>query len=132
VSLSKVEVLATLTDGPLHGYAIKEALRLGSGGRFDLPTGTVYPALHRLERAGLIRGSWSTVNGRRRRNYALTAAGRRTLRDAVADYLAAVTAQLPGPTAAAVAGVAACASLTRVLPAGRAARHCLGTRATLT
>jgi uncharacterized OsmC-like protein len=55
-----------------------------------------------------------------------------TIRDAVADYLAAVTAQLPGPTAAAVAGLAACASLTRVLLAGRAARHCLGTRATLT
>jgi PadR family transcriptional regulator PadR len=105
VSLSKVEVLATLTDGPRHGYAIKEALRLGSGGRFDLPTGTVYPALHRLERAGLIRGSWSTVNGRRRRNYALTAAGRRTLRDERSswqEFSTAVTALLgdrPWPAA---------------------------------
>jgi len=72
-------LLATLAEGPRHGYAIKEALRVGSGGRFDLPTGTVYPALHRLERAGLIRGSWSTVNGRRRRSYELTAGGRRAL-----------------------------------------------------
>jgi DNA-binding PadR family transcriptional regulator len=41
------------------------ALREGSGGRFDLPTGTIYPALHRLERAELIVGSCSTVDGRR-------------------------------------------------------------------
>jgi PadR family transcriptional regulator PadR len=90
-------LLATLADGPRHGYAIKEALRTGSGGRFDLPTGTVYPALHRLERAGLIRGSWSTVNGRRRRSYALTGAGRRTLSDERSswqEFSAAVTALL--------------------------------------
>jgi hypothetical protein len=43
-----VLLLATLEGGPLHGYAVKEALREGSGGRFDLPTGTIYPALHRL------------------------------------------------------------------------------------
>jgi PadR family transcriptional regulator PadR len=42
-------LLATLEAGPLHGYAVMEALRTGSGGRVDLPTGTVYPALHRLE-----------------------------------------------------------------------------------
>ena len=90
-------LLATLTEGPRHGYAIKEALRAGSGGRFDLPTGTVYPALHRLERAGLIRGSWSTVNGRRRRSYRLTAAGERALsqeRFSWWEFSAAVTALL--------------------------------------
>ena len=90
-------LLATLTEGPRHGYAIKEALRAGSGGRFDLPTGTVYPALHRLERAGLIRGSWSTVNGRRRRSYRLTAAGERGLsqeRSSWREFSAAVTALL--------------------------------------
>src|SRR4029450_12425501 len=74
-----VLLLATLADGPRHGYAIKEALRHGSAGRFDLPTGTIYPALHRLEAAGLIKGSWSTVDGRRRRAYQLTPAGRRKL-----------------------------------------------------
>jgi DNA-binding PadR family transcriptional regulator len=74
-----VLLLAALEDGPRHGYAVKEALREGSGGRFDLPTGTVYPALHRLETGGLISGSWSTVDGRRRRTYHLTAAGRRRL-----------------------------------------------------
>ena len=55
------------------------ALREGSSGRFDLPTGTIYPALHRLEGAGLIAGSWSIVDGRRRRTYQLTAAGTRRL-----------------------------------------------------
>jgi DNA-binding PadR family transcriptional regulator len=90
-------LLATLTGGPRHGYAIKEALRAGSGGRFDLPTGTVYPALHRLERAGLIRGSWSTVNGRRRRSYELTTTGERALgqeRSFWREFSAAVTALL--------------------------------------
>jgi DNA-binding PadR family transcriptional regulator len=68
-------LLAVLADGPQHGYAVKEALRAGSDGRIDLATGTVYPALHRLERAGLIAGSWSMVDGRRRRSYRLTPAG---------------------------------------------------------
>ena len=72
-------LLATLEAGPLHGYAVMEALRAGSGGRVDLPTGTVYPALHRLERAGLVRSRWSSQGGRRRRSYELTAAGVRAL-----------------------------------------------------
>jgi DNA-binding PadR family transcriptional regulator len=90
-----VLLLAALEDGPRHGYAVIEALRDGSGGRFDLPTGTVYPALHRLERARLISGSWSTVDGRRRRTYRLTAAGRRRLhadRDTWREFAAAITA----------------------------------------
>ena len=45
-------MLAVLEPGPLHGYAVMEALRARSGGQVDLPTGTVYPALHRLERSG--------------------------------------------------------------------------------
>jgi PadR family transcriptional regulator, regulatory protein PadR len=96
-----VLLLAALNDGPLHGYAIKEALRDGSGGRFDLPTGTVYPALHRLERAGLISGSWSVVDGRRRRSYQLTAEGHKKLAGERAnwrEFATAVTTLLgPGP-----------------------------------
>ena len=68
-------LLAVLEAGPTHGYAIIDRLRSHSDGRFDLPTGTVYPALHRLERAGLVRSRWSTVGGRRRRTYELTPAG---------------------------------------------------------
>jgi PadR family transcriptional regulator PadR len=72
-------LLASLEAGPLHGYAIMEALRARSAGQLVLPTGTVYPALRRLERAGLVKGSWSEVSGRRRRVYKLTAAGKRAL-----------------------------------------------------
>jgi DNA-binding PadR family transcriptional regulator len=74
-------LLAALEPKPLHGYAVMETLRARSRASFDLPTGTVYPALHRLERAGMIRSDWSTVSGRRRRTYQLTDAGRRELQD---------------------------------------------------
>ncbi len=72
-------LLAALAAGPAHGYLVIESLREASGGDFDLPEGTVYPALHRLEQAGLIRSRWARVSGRRRRIYALTAKGRREL-----------------------------------------------------
>jgi DNA-binding PadR family transcriptional regulator len=72
-------LLASLEAGPRHGYAIIEALRSESGGQVDLPTGTIYPALRRLERAGMVQGSWSGAGGRKRRIYKLTAAGRRAL-----------------------------------------------------
>jgi DNA-binding PadR family transcriptional regulator len=92
-------LLATLEEGPRHGYAIRKAMLDGSNGRIDLPTGTVYPALHRLERAGLIRSRWSTSAGRRRRTYELTPSGRRTLgaeRASWRDFSAAVSALLGG------------------------------------
>jgi DNA-binding PadR family transcriptional regulator len=79
-------LLAALEGGPRHGYAVIEALRQGSGGRLDLPTGTIYPALRRLEASGLITGSWSVVAGRRRRSYRLTAAGRKALAGRRADW----------------------------------------------
>ncbi|MFG2065089.1 PadR family transcriptional regulator [Micromonospora sp. NPDC048871] len=79
-------LLAVLERGALHGYAIIEALRARSDGRLDLPTGTVYPALRRLERAGHVASLWSTVNGRERRTYELTDAGRRTLAEQRAGW----------------------------------------------
>lgn len=79
-------LLASLEDGPRHGYAMIEALRESTDGRLDLPTGTIYPALHRLEAAGLIRGRWSVTDGRRRRTYQLTAAGRPALAGRRADW----------------------------------------------
>src|SRR5579871_5950083 len=72
-------ILATLAAGPAHGYAIAQALRGRSGGAFDLAEGTLYPALHRLERAGLVASDWSAEAGRRRRVYHLTARGKRAL-----------------------------------------------------
>ena len=69
-------LLAVLRSGPLHGYGMVEELRLRSGGEFDLAEGTIYPALHRLERSGLLRSRWQIVEGRRRRVYELSRAGR--------------------------------------------------------
>jgi DNA-binding PadR family transcriptional regulator len=92
-------LLAALEDGPRHGYAVIEALRQSTGGRLDLPTGTIYPALRRLEQAGLITGSWSVVAGRRRRDYQLTPAGTRALsgkRSAWLEFTATISAALEG------------------------------------
>ena len=72
-------LLAALQSQPAHGYAIADTLRTRSDGTFDLPEGTLYPALHRLERAALLASRWSEVNGRRRRVYQLTAKGQRAL-----------------------------------------------------
>lgn len=74
-------VLSILARRPAHGYAIIADLRLRSGGVLDLPEGTVYPALHRLERAGLLTSTAWKVEGRTRRVYRTTAAGRAALRD---------------------------------------------------
>jgi transcriptional regulator len=68
-------LLSVLVDGPLHGYRIIEAIRERSGGALDLAEGTVYPALHRLERAGWLASAWETAEGRRRRTYRLTPRG---------------------------------------------------------
>jgi DNA-binding PadR family transcriptional regulator len=69
-------VLAALEAGPAHGYAIIETIKNRSTSTFDLPEGTVYPALHRLEQAGLLSSAWTTPpTGRRRRVYSLTKAG---------------------------------------------------------
>lgn len=68
-------ILATIADEPAHGYAILQRLKTRSGGAFDLAEGTIYPALHRLERDGLLNSSWSTEGGRRRRVYRITRSG---------------------------------------------------------
>jgi transcriptional regulator len=73
-------VLKTLELGAMHGWGITERLEQGSRGVFQLNQGSLYPALYRLERQGLVSSSWkSTENNRRARYYALTASGRRAL-----------------------------------------------------
>jgi PadR family transcriptional regulator, regulatory protein PadR len=75
-------VLAALSSGPAHGYALIEEIRRRTGKAFDLPEGTIYPALHRLQQAGLLSSRWVTADsGRRRRVYALTQSGTRALVD---------------------------------------------------
>jgi len=78
-------ILGVLAGGPLHGYAVIEQLKQRSGGSLDLPEGTVYPALHRLEAAGLLASSWSE-GARRRRVYRLTVRGKRELGQRRAEW----------------------------------------------
>jgi len=75
-------VLAALAEGPAHGYAVIQEIRRRGGGAFDLPEGTIYPALHRLEQSGLLNSRWTAgESGRQRRVYSLTGSGRRALAD---------------------------------------------------
>lgn len=75
-------VLAALSAGPAHGYGIIQEIRSRSGGAFDLPEGTIYPVLHRLEEAGFLSSRWTTGEaGRKRRVYSLTRKGSRALSD---------------------------------------------------
>jgi DNA-binding PadR family transcriptional regulator len=74
-------LMGVLRSGPAHGYAIIAALRERSNGEFDLAEGTIYPALHRLERAGLVESSLDASHPRRRRTYALTTRGRKEFVD---------------------------------------------------
>ena len=71
-------LLAIIAAEPKHGYAVIESLKTRSQGRLELPEGTIYPALHRLERNGLLASEWSDT-GRRRRVYRLTDKGEREL-----------------------------------------------------
>jgi DNA-binding PadR family transcriptional regulator len=79
-------LLAILAEGSAHGYAVIESLRQRSGGLFDLPEGTVYPALHRLERQGLLGSRWSDDSARRRRVYHLTPKGQQALSSRQAEW----------------------------------------------
>ncbi|RKN43759.1 PadR family transcriptional regulator [Streptomyces hoynatensis] len=104
-------LLSVLEAGPLHGYAIITAVQERSGGALELRTGTLYPALNRLERLGLLRSDWRSAGERRRRCYELTDAGRRSLaeeRTAWRRFTAAIGSVLdPGQGPAAAPGPAA-------------------------
>lgn len=94
-------LLATLRARPAHGYAIIEELKRRSGGAFELPEGTIYPALHRLERGGAIESAWSDESGRRRRVYRLTRKGERALAEQTSaweGFSTAMTRALQGAT----------------------------------
>ena len=72
-------LMAVLQQEPRHGYAVLKELRQRSGGAFDLAEGTVYPALYRLEKQGLLESRRAEVGGRERRVYSLTAKGKAAL-----------------------------------------------------
>jgi transcriptional regulator len=80
-------ILKTLAREPLHGYGIGQRLEQRSGGVFKLTLGSLYPALQRLEKDGLIEAEWkASENNRRARYYRITAAGRRRLEAEVEEW----------------------------------------------
>ena len=85
-------VLAVLRDAPAHGYEIGQRLAERSGGELGVPEGSLYPALHRLERGGLVESAWSTHDRRRRRVYRLTRSGRRAAADSRREWRLFATA----------------------------------------
>lgn len=73
-------ILKALTLEPMHGWAISERLHQVSKATLQVPQGSLYPALHRLERRGWIKAAWGTSdNNRKAKYYALTTAGRKQL-----------------------------------------------------
>jgi len=95
-------ILQTLRWGPRHGYGIAQMIRAGSGDVLQVDTGSLYPALHRLERKRAIAADWEvSENNQRVRVYRLTAAGRRQLAAERSkwDRLAGAIAELMAPPA---------------------------------
>ncbi|HUB31931.1 MAG TPA: PadR family transcriptional regulator [Bryobacteraceae bacterium] len=73
-------ILETLRWGAQHGYGIAQAIRAGSSDVLQVETGSLYPALHRLERQRFIKAEWKQSENRQRaKYYSLTAAGRKHL-----------------------------------------------------
>ncbi|MDQ2851201.1 MAG: helix-turn-helix transcriptional regulator [Actinomycetota bacterium] len=79
-------LLAVLVEKPGHGYALSQRLEERSGGTFCVPEGSLYPALQRLERAALVVSTWHVVEGRRRREYRLTSAGRNAVSESAKEW----------------------------------------------
>lgn len=95
-------LLRTLQWGPQHGYGIVQALRLHSGDVLQVETGSLYPALHRLERQGWVRSEWKqTESNQRAKYYRITAAGKKQLSSdlgrwqQMVDAVAAIMQRVP-------------------------------------
>lgn len=103
-----VMILKALTWGPKHGYAVTRWLAEASGGRLEILEGVLYPALHRLEKRGLVASTWGTSeNNRQARFYEITPDGRRALAAEVSsleDYAAMVGRVLAADAAGRAAG----------------------------
>lgn len=81
-------ILKVCAQGPVHGYAISQRLRSRSEEVLQVQQGSLYPALHRLERKGLLKATWDTTDtGREAKFYQLTAAGRKQLESETAYWL---------------------------------------------
>jgi transcriptional regulator len=86
-------ILKAVSLKPLHGYGVLQRIRQISGNALEIPQGSLYPALYRLEHHDLITAEWGqSENNRRAKFYTLTAAGRRRLRDETAGWNRLATA----------------------------------------
>lgn len=80
-------LLSLLTEKPMYGYQIVKEMGRRSSGYFRLKEGTLYPALHRLEKESLVRGRWQeTLNGVPRRYYRITPKGEQVLAERLAEW----------------------------------------------
>ena len=83
-----VLVLKTLSWGPMHGYAVARWLRQVSDDVLQVEEGSLYPALHRMERRGWVEAEWGlSENNRRAKFYKLTRAGRKQLREEESNWI---------------------------------------------
>src|SRR6476661_9469459 len=91
-------ILKAVSLKPMHGYGVLLRIRQISGEALEIPQGSLYPGLYRLEHQALIEAEWGqSDNGRRAKYYSITAAGRRRLREETAGWnrlSAAMTAAL--------------------------------------
>ena len=86
-------ILKAVSLKPLHGYGVLQRIRQISGEALEIPQGSLYPALYRLEHQDLIAAEWGqSDNNRRAKYYTLTAAGRRRLREETAGWNRLATA----------------------------------------
>jgi transcriptional regulator len=86
-------ILKSLSLGAMHGWAISERIRSASAEALQVPQGSLYPALHRLERRGWIRAEWgASENNRRAKFYELTRAGWKQLARETAEWERLTTA----------------------------------------
>jgi DNA-binding PadR family transcriptional regulator len=81
-----VLILDVVSRAPTYGYQVTQTVRLESRGHFDLKEGSLYPALHRLERQKLLSSYWVEADGRRRKFYRLTPAGQDALQARRAEW----------------------------------------------
>ncbi len=80
-------ILKAVSLAPLHGYGVLLRIKQISGNALDIPQGSLYPALYRLEHQGLIESSWGqSDNNRRAKYYTLTTAGRKRLKEETAGW----------------------------------------------
>lgn len=83
---TEILILGLLSERPMYGYEISQELEQRSGGYFEMKEGLLYPTLHRMQKSGWLAAEWREVEGRRRKYYALTPAGREVLGEQAAEW----------------------------------------------